>query len=79
MNDRMTPPEGLAVLDVMIARAEAACERGRKRLELQRGRPGVMRRTHQQRMEDTLARLRAQREAAARLGQQKEGRPLGCP
>ena len=48
MDDRSTPPEGLAVLDVMIARAEAACERGRKRLELQRGPPGVMRRAHQQ-------------------------------
>ena len=53
------------MLDAMIARAEAACERGRKRMELLRRPPGIMRRTHQQRMEDTLAGLRAQREAAA--------------
>ena len=64
VDGRSIPPEGLTVLDAMIARAEAACERGRRRMELQQGRPGVMRRTHQQRIEETLARLRAQREAA---------------
>ena len=35
-------PQGLDMLDVMIARAEAACERGRKRLEADRGPAGLM-------------------------------------
>ena len=44
-------PQGLDMLDVMIARAEAACERGRKRLEAYRGPPGLMHRAKQQAME----------------------------
>ena len=79
MDDRSTLPEGLAVLDAMIARAEAACERGRRKMEVRRWASDPRHKAAQQKMEDTLARLRAQREAAARLGQQKEGRPLGCP
>ena len=62
MNDRMTPPEGLAVLDAMIARAEAACERGRRKLEVRRWAADPRRKAAQQRMEETLARLRKQRE-----------------
>ena len=58
-------PQRSPILDVMIARAEAACERGRKRLDVYRGPPALKRRARQETMEDTLARLRAQREAAA--------------
>ena len=58
---------GLAELDDMIARAEALCEQYRSAAD--EGRPGTRwaatRRAKLQLMEDTLARLRAQREAAA--------------
>ena len=68
MNDRRTPPEGLATLDAMIARAEALCERCRAVLDRHPAyerRYLLQRRARLQTMEDTLARLRAQREAAA--------------
>ena len=58
-------PIGLASLDDMIARAEAACERGRKQMEARRVPPTRNSKTSQLKMEETLARLRAQREAAA--------------
>ena len=61
MGDQPQLSPGLADMDAMIARAEAACERGRNRLEAHRVRPNVMQVARQQAIEDTLARLRNQR------------------
>ena len=63
MQDRYPNPVGLAALDDMIARAEALCERYRSMAKVRQ--PGMRwsatrLRAQQQRMEDTLARLRAQ-------------------
>ena len=70
MNEGASKPPGLVVLDAMIACAEAACEK--YRLAAARGHlaPVTLRRRKaaQQRMEDTLTRLRAQRAAAANRG-----------
>ena len=68
MGDQSKLSPGLADLDAMIARAEAACERGRRKLEARRwpGPADLRRGVAQQTMEDTLARLRAQRAAAAK-------------
>ena len=55
----------LVMLDGMIARAEASCERGRVTLErVGRGKRPVSRtsRARLQTMEETLARLQAERE-----------------
>ena len=65
MHERASRPPGLAVLDAMITRAEASCARGRSALE--RGSGGKRRyiqerRARLQTMEDTLARLKADRE-----------------
>ena len=59
------PPKsvGLAALDDMIARAEAICERGRTGLAVRRLQPGLKLTASQQAIEDTLARLRKQRES----------------
>jgi hypothetical protein len=56
---------GLAVLDAMIARAEASCERGRADLtRVSGGRRAIIneRRARLQIMEVTLARLQAERD-----------------
>jgi hypothetical protein len=58
-------PPGLAVLDAMIARAEASCARGRADLthvSAGKRRYTQARRARLQNMEDTLARLKAERE-----------------
>ena len=58
-------PPGLAVLDAMIAKAEASCERGRANLTCVSAgkRPYTQeRRARLQTMEDTLARLKAERD-----------------
>jgi hypothetical protein len=58
-------PPGLVVLDAMIARAEASCERGRADLTCASAgkRPYIqVRRSRLQNMEDTLARLKAERD-----------------
>ena len=68
MTDRYPKPVGLAELDDIIARAEALCERYSSAADEVRPRKGFIftrRRNAQQTMEATLARLRAQREAAA--------------
>ena len=65
MDDRRMTPLGLAMLETMIGRAEVACERGRLKVEWRRWAAGPRRNVAQQAMEETLARLRAQREAAA--------------
>ena len=62
MDHRRITPAGLAMLDTMIGRAEVACERGRRRMEAPR--PPPRSKASQQTMEETLARPRAQREAA---------------
>ena len=58
-------PIGLAALDAMIERAEAARDRGTAKANGQRSRYSLMQRARQQAMEDALARLRAQREQIA--------------
>ena len=65
MHESASRPPGLAMLDAMIARAEASCERGRA--DLTRVSDGKRpfaheRRARLQTMEDTLARLKAERE-----------------
>ena len=65
MSEPSIKPIKLASLDDMIDRAEAACERGRKRLEARRVPPSRSSKTSQLKMEETLARLRAQREEVA--------------
>ena len=66
MAEPTSTPIGIAILDEMIARAETACDRGRAELAARR-KPYLRVRPNcfggQQAMEDTLARLRAQRAA----------------
>ena len=75
MKDQYQKPVGLAALDDMISRAEAACERGRRWLE-----PGRVTRgpelKGQQAMERTLARLQKQRESVTA---ERERRRKGAP
>jgi hypothetical protein len=69
MQESASRPPGLAVLDAMIARAKASCERGRTALTSVSGGKrsfGYARRAQLRTMEDTLARLKAERD---------EGRP----
>lgn len=64
MQESTTRSPGLVMLDAMIARAEASCERGREDLTRVSGgkRPfRHERRARLQTMEHTLARLKAER------------------
>ena len=64
MQESTTRSPGLVMLDAMIARAEASCERGRADLTRVSGGKRSFsheRRTRLQTMEDTLARLKAER------------------
>src|SRR4051812_27695213 len=67
MYDREAALLNLAELDAMIARAEAACERYRVHAEESGVHPQTARMRYQKwrSMEDTLSRLRAQRETEA--------------
>ena len=78
MTDRYPNPIGLAELDDMIARAEALCERYSSAADEERPRKRFIftrRRNAQHTMEQTLARLRAQRKAAGQPGQTRKGAP----
>jgi hypothetical protein len=62
MHESASKPPGREMLDAMIARAEASCERARAALERTSDskRPHIIvRRTRLKTMEDTLARLKA--------------------
>ncbi len=68
MAEQPMAPAGLAMLDIMISRAEASCDRGRAELVALRLRASFGRKCRQRTMEATLARLRAQRAAAGASG-----------
>ena len=68
MEDGARKPLGLVMLDTMIARAEAACEKYRLAAASKRPVSPITLRKREaalQRMEQTLTRLQAQRAAAA--------------
>lgn len=68
MSGSATLPEFVAELDAMISRAEAACERHRSQAMDSTRSPRVQKNGRDMLgiMEQTLARLRAQRDAAGR-------------
>jgi hypothetical protein len=67
----------LAILDTMISRAEAACERYRRSAETNADRPGRgMRLRKWRKMEETLTRLRAEK---ARMAEGPPERPGASP
>jgi hypothetical protein len=69
MHRRSSRPPGLAVLDAMIARAEASCERSRAALTRVSGGTRSFAHLHCSRlqtMEKALARLKAERDEGSR-------------